>query len=106
MEDANFEVFTPKFYETLESFQGFYKEVLALKSKEQGTDLSGEFSEVKKRVSGRLEAESNKILKEELADIEGWIVNQQEKIAADTAKIEEAYKANSSSLANTGSFTD
>lgn len=105
-EDAHFEVFTPKFYETLDSFQSFYKEVLALKSKEQGSDLSGEFSEVKKRVSGRLEEASNKILKEELSDIEGWIIVQQDKIAADTAKIEDAYKANSSSLASTGSFTD
>jgi hypothetical protein len=62
-EDAHFEVFTPKFYETLEAFQTFYKEVLALKSKEQGSDLSGEFKDVKKRVSDRLETASNTILK-------------------------------------------
>jgi len=48
-------VFSPKFYEVLESFKNFYSEVLALKSKEQGTDLSGEFAEVSKRVSDKLE---------------------------------------------------
>ena len=102
-EDAHFEVFTPKFYETLESFKNFYKEVLALKAKDG--DSTG-FSEVSKRVSGKLEGESSKILKEELADLEKWIVQQQGKLAGQSAKIEEAYKANSTSLANTGSFTD
>lgn len=53
-EEAHFEVFSPKFYEVLESFKNFYSEVLALKSKEQGTDLLGEFSEVSKRVSDKL----------------------------------------------------
>lgn len=68
-EEAHFEVFSPKFYETLETFKNFYSEVLALKSKEQGTDLSEEFSEVTKRVSDQLEEESHKILKTELADL-------------------------------------
>lgn len=63
-EPANFEVFTPQFYETLESFKSFYKEVLTLKSKEQGTDLSAEFKEVGTRVSAKLEEESTKILKD------------------------------------------
>lgn len=102
-QEAHFEVFTPKFYETLESFKNFYKEVLTLKAKDG--DSTG-FSEVRKRVSGKLEAESSKILKEELADLERWIGQQQGKLAGQTAKIEEAYKANSTSLANTGSFTD
>jgi hypothetical protein len=53
-EEAHFEVFTPKFYETLDSFKNFYREVLALKSKEQGTDLTSDFSEVRGRVSGKL----------------------------------------------------
>jgi hypothetical protein len=54
-EEAQFEVFSPKFYQALESFKNFYSEVLALKSKEHGTDLLGEFSEVSKRVSDKLE---------------------------------------------------
>jgi hypothetical protein len=102
-EDAHFEVFTPKFYETLDSFKNFYKEVLALRAKDGD---SASFGEVSKRVSGKLEEESSKILKEELADLEGWIQEQQGKLAGETAKIEEAFKANSTSLANTGSFTD
>lgn len=57
-------------------------------------------------MSGKLEEQSGKILKEELADLEAWIEEQQGKLAGETAKIEEAYKANSASLANTGSFTD
>jgi hypothetical protein len=61
-EEAHFEVFTPKFYETLDSFKNFYKQVLSLKAKEQGTDLSEEFQQVSKRVSEKLEEESNKIL--------------------------------------------
>jgi hypothetical protein len=104
-EDAHFEVFTPKFYETLDSFKSFYREVLALKAKSEGAD-SASFSEVRKRVSDKLENESSKILKEELADLEGWIEEQQGKLAGETAKIEQAYKANSDSLASTGSFTD
>ena len=46
-------------------------------------------------MSEKLEEASNKILKEELADLEDWIEVQQGKIASDTSKIEEAYKANS-----------
>ncbi len=34
VEDAHFEVFTPKFYQTLDSFKNFYKEVLALRAKD------------------------------------------------------------------------
>jgi hypothetical protein len=102
-EEAHFEVFTPKFYETLDSFKNFYKEVLALRAKDG--DSTG-FNEVSKRVSDKLEEESGKILKEELADLEGWIQEQQGKLAGETTKIEEAYKTNSTSLANTRSFTE
>jgi len=79
--------------------------VLALKSKEQGSDLSGEFADVAKRVSGRLEDESNKILREELADIEAWVGDQQKRTAGDITKIEGAYKANADSLESTGAFS-
>jgi Mg2+ and Co2+ transporter CorA len=105
-EPSHFEVFTPKFYETLDSFKNFYREVLTLKSKEQGSDLSEEFREVSKRVSSKLEEESGKILKEELSEVEQWVADQQGLLAEAADKIEEAYKRNSESLANTGSFSD
>ena len=54
-EDQKFEVFTPKFYETIDSFRNFYREVLTLKAKEQGSDVSNDFAEVAERVSGKLE---------------------------------------------------
>ena len=104
-EDQKFEVFTPKFYETIDSFRNFCREVLTLKAKEQGSDVSNDFAEVAERVSGKLEEEANKILKEELSDIEHWVSEQQDKVAADTTKIEDAYKANTASLDATGSFS-
>ena len=42
--DEHFEVFTPKFYETIDTFRKFYREVLDLKSKEHGKDLRGDFA--------------------------------------------------------------
>jgi hypothetical protein len=105
-EQPHFEVFTPKFYETLDSFKNFYREVLALKSKEQGSDLSEEFREVSKRVSNKLEEQSGTILKEELSELEQWVADQQGLLAEAADKIEEAYKRNSESLASTGSFSD
>ena len=50
-QEPDLDVFTSKFYDTLNAFKAFYKEVLELKSKEQATDLSSEFETVRAKVS-------------------------------------------------------
>lgn len=98
------EVFTPKFYSTIDNFQNFYREVLELKSEATGTDVETELDEVRKKVSEKLENQSSKILSDELVSLEEWISQQQKDVLGEINKIQEALKNNETTLKESGAF--
>ena len=81
-------MFNPEFYNRVNTFQNFYREVLQLKSSANGQDLSDELSKVNSRVRETLQIASSKILKEELVTLEDWIEGEQKRLRDEIATVE------------------
>lgn len=73
-------MFTPEFYDRVNTFQSFYKEVLELKSSSSGGNIADELTAVNNRVREALQTASGKILKEELVGLEEWIQGEQKRL--------------------------